>query len=133
MIHEGLSYTFPKNERLSGKKEIEELFKNGSSFYLHPFIFRYLQADKEQNHKVLFSVPKKKFKRAVDRNLVKRRLREAYRLNKHHLNNSQDFYYLGFVYIEKTIIPFSEIESRLVKTLKRFTNQIAENENQINL
>jgi ribonuclease P protein component len=129
MMNEGLSYTFPKNERLSGKKEIEELFKNGSSFYLHPFIFRYIQAEKERKHKVLFSVPKKKFKRAVDRNLIKRRLREAYRLNKHHLNNSPHFYYLGFVYIEKEIVPFSEIESRLVKTLKRFTNQIAENEN----
>jgi ribonuclease P protein component len=128
MTSEGLSYTFPKAERLSGKKEIEELFKRGSSFYLHPFIFRFLKSEKEVHHKVIFSVPKKKFKRALDRKLLKRRLRESYRLNKHLLHNSQHFYYLGFVYIEKEIVPFSEIESKLVKTLTRFAKQIADNE-----
>lgn len=130
MTNEGLSYTFPKEERLSGKKEIEELFKNGSSFYLHPFVFRYLKSDALLVNKVLFSVPKKKFKRAVDRNLIKRRLKEAYRLNKYHLNNSQHFYYLGFVYTEKEILSYADIEQKLIKTFQRFVTQLSKDENE---
>jgi len=125
MSKEGLSYTFPKAEKLCGKKEIEELFQNGSSFYLHPFRFKYLQSTVETTNKVLFSVPKKKFKRAVDRNLIKRRLRETYRLNKHHLNNSDHFYYLGFVYVDKKILSYQDIESKMIKTLIRFDQEIA--------
>ncbi len=76
-----VKFTFKKSERLSSKKDIQELFNNGSSFYLYPFKVITLPADTSKLHQVLFSVPKRLFKRAVDRNLLKRRMREAYRLN----------------------------------------------------
>ena len=59
------NFKFPKAEKLTGKKKIEELFQNGSSFFLHPFLVKYLRTDQEI-HRILISVPKKKFKRAVD-------------------------------------------------------------------
>ena len=79
-------YTFTKEERLCNKKLIDELFHNGSSFLCYPFKVSWLLTDTPQEFpaQVLLSVSKKRFKHAVDRNLLKRRIREAYRLNKQH-------------------------------------------------
>ena len=76
--------TFSKSERLSSKKAIEALFKNGKSFYCSPFliVWAYSNSDIPYPAQVAFSVPKKVFKSAVTRNLIKRRTREAYRKNK---------------------------------------------------
>lgn len=75
---------FSKSERLCSKKAIEALFKDGKSFYCSPFliIWTYSISDMPLPAQVAFSVPKKGFKLAVIRNLIKRRTREAYRLNK---------------------------------------------------
>jgi len=86
--------TFSKEERLCSRKLIDLLFKNGSSFLLYPFSVYYLQIDRAEALpeklsgkrtfpvQVVMNVSKKRYKRAVDRNLVKRRSREAYRLQK---------------------------------------------------
>lgn len=116
-----LRYRFTKNERLHGKKSIEELFKKGSSFYLGGFRVKYLPTSEKAEHQVLISVPKKSFKKAVDRNLLKRRIREAYRLNKHLLNSntSMSSLSIGFIYISKKILDFHTIQSQLIDCLKR--------------
>ncbi|MES3019227.1 MAG: ribonuclease P protein component [Bacteroidota bacterium] len=77
-------YSFSKEERLCSVKLIDKLFHSGSSFLLYPFRIIWLQEPlpAESPVQVLISVPKKKFKRAVDRNLLKRRMREIYRLQK---------------------------------------------------
>lgn len=77
-------YSFSKEERLCSVKLIDKLFHNGSSFLLYPFRIVWLRESlsSEIPAQVLISVPKKKFKRAVDRNLLKRRIREIYRLQK---------------------------------------------------
>ncbi|WP_223833721.1 ribonuclease P protein component [Pedobacter riviphilus] len=77
-------YTFRKEERLCSRKHLDLLFKNGSSFLLYPFRISYLFVDVPAHvqAQVVINVPKKRYKRAVDRNLLKRRIREAYRLNK---------------------------------------------------
>ena len=107
----GLSkYSFSKQEKLTGKKKIEELFKTGSSFYLNDFQIRHLKSSNAGPHQILISVPKRNFKRAVDRNLLKRRIREAYRLNKQ---------LIGFVYLSKEILTFDNIQDQLIKCLKR--------------
>lgn len=118
----GLSkYGFSKTEKLTGKKKIEGLFKKGSSFYLGDFQVRYLVSEVEQPHRILISVPKKNFKRAVDRNLLKRRIRESYRLNKHLLSNLDDSKGLsvGFIYLSKQILTFDNIQTQLISCLER--------------
>lgn len=77
---------FPKKEHLCGEVKIEELFKVGKKFLVHPVkvVYSILPYDeKEENVRVMFSVPKRNFKHAVKRNRVKRLMREAYRLQKH--------------------------------------------------
>jgi ribonuclease P protein component len=116
-------FKFPKAEKLTGKKKIEELFQNGSSIFLHPFLVKYLPAE-EEVHRILISVPKKKFKRAVDRNLLKRRIREAYRLNKYMIyDQPETFYHVGFIYQDTKALAYSEIEEKLVILLKRLQDQ----------
>ena len=112
---------FSKKERLSNKKLIQELFDKGSSFYLFPFKV-YLQRNPDPTfpfHQVLFSVSKKNFKRAVDRNLIKRRMREAFRLNKRSMAAS-DKLQIAYIYSAKEILTFAQIQERLVKTFNRF-------------
>ena len=79
--------TFKKTEKLCSKKAIEALFERGNSFYLFPFQVVWLESPLEipVPSQVAFSVSKKSFKRAVRRNLIKRRIREAYRKNKYKL------------------------------------------------
>lgn len=122
-------YTLPKKERLSSKKIIEELFKKGSSSFLYPIKLIYLTKEEDaapqEFPQVLFSVSKKKFRKAVDRNKVKRRLREAYRLHKHDFFKSFDHnnpQYLAVIYVAKDILSFQEIERKLILIFKRLQN-----------
>ena len=126
-MHDGdekLRYTLKKSEILRKEKWIKELFSNGSSFFLYPIKLYYLPLPEITGHQVLFSVPKKIFKNAVDRNKIKRRLREAYRLNKPLINaeGEQVYYCLAIVYISKLVLPLSEIEPKLIKLLRRLKN-----------
>ncbi len=69
-------------------------------------------------HQVLISVSKKNFRRAVDRNLIKRRIRESYRLNKKLLANRNKLL-IAYIYSIKEILPSAQIKERLVRTFKR--------------
>ena len=113
-------YTFRKEERLSKDKLIQELFDKGSSFYLFPFkVFFMPNPDKGTPfHQVVISVSKRNFKRAVDRNLIKRRIREAYRLNKE-LLPVRNKLLIAYIYSVKDILPSVQIRERLVKTFKK--------------
>jgi len=117
-------YSFSKAEKLTSKKEIEGLFKEGSSFYFSAFQVRYCISGTEQMpHQVLITVSKRNFKRAVDRNLIKRRIREAYRLNKDLIADIPSLY-IGFVYISKHILTFQEIQNQLIEVLGRLKNKM---------
>lgn len=119
-------YKFRKEERLSSKKIIQELFDNGSSFYLYPFKVVYtIQPDKSLPNQVLFSVPKRNFKKAVDRNRIKRQLREAYRLNKSLLQDSEVKFCIGYIYTSKEKIPSKKVVEQLRESLVRL-NQVAQ-------
>ena len=115
------NFKFKKEERLSKEKHIQELFDKGSSFYLYPFkVFFLLNRDRQYPyHQILISVSKKNFKKAVDRNLIKRRIREGYRLNKNQLGD-QNKLVIAYIYSAKEILPSAQIHERLVKTFKRF-------------
>lgn len=117
-------YTFTKEERLCNKRLIDELFHSGSSFLVYPFKVSWLIAANPQSHQaqVLFSVPKKRFKHAVDRNLLKRRMREAYRLNKEQylylpLKDKDKQIVFSVGYIGKEIADYAFIEKKMLKLL----------------
>ena len=112
-----MSPSFHKSERLTGSKNISRLFTDGKSSFLHPFKLLFLEDEALSTCRFMVTVPKRNFKKAVDRNLLKRRIREAYRLNKHHLVNKK--YDLAFIYIEKEILNYSVIEEKLLELLLR--------------
>ena len=124
-------YTFTKEERLCNKKLIDELFHNGSSFLCYPFKVSWLRVTEQQPFpaQVLFSVPKKRYKLATERNLLKRRMREAYRLNKQqHLYSSlQDagkniVFSIG--YIGKEINTYDLIAKKMLKLLGQLVAEV---------
>jgi len=115
-------FSFTKAERLSSKKSIQELFDRGSSFYLHPFKVHFLRSDSSDQTQILISVPKSNFKKAVDRNTLKRRIREGYRLNKSSLSSDKKFL-IAYIYSAKEILPSAVIHQKIVLSLKKITER----------
>jgi ribonuclease P protein component len=119
--------TFRKYERLSSQKIIDQLFKKGSenvgTAFCYPFRVSYLTDPHrtESLPAVLFSIPKRSFRHATDRNLLRRRCKEAYRLNKQLLLLVDAHQvlpaYVVFAYVAKDIMEFDEIERKMQKTL----------------
>ncbi len=119
-------YTFKKEERLCNKKLLDELFHKGSSFLLYPFRVSWLHSshDADVPVQVVINVSKRKFKRAVDRNLIKRRIREAYRLNKAellyiYLAEQDKKIVLSLNYVGKEIAEYPVIERKLKASLEK--------------
>ena len=119
--------TFSKNERLCSKILIDRLIATGKSFNHSPFRITWLPiAESSAPIKVVISVPKRSFKRAVDRNRLKRQIREVYR------NKKQSVYdVLGekkilvmIVYTAKTKLEFKEIEQKLIEALDRLSKVV---------
>jgi ribonuclease P protein component len=114
------NYSFRKNERLCSKKIIRKIFNEGDTLYLHPFKLYFLKEISLIPTKVMFSVPKRNFKKAVDRNNIRRKLKEAYRTNKNILPNQNGFLTsLAIVYIAKENIPFVILQEKLIMVLYR--------------
>lgn len=79
-------YYFRKEERLCSIKLIEQLYSKGSSFSFYPFRVIYsITSIQDVPVQIVISVPKRKFKKAVDRNRIKRQIREVYRHSKEDL------------------------------------------------
>jgi ribonuclease P protein component len=116
-------FTFGKKERLSQRAAIERLFNEGKSFSVPPFRVFYITAPEAAAPvQILIAVPKRKYKKAVDRNKLKRLIREAYRLNKAVLAESVKGHSLhaGFVYSgEGTIPSFADIEKKMKTCLDK--------------
>ncbi|UZD22205.1 ribonuclease P protein component [Algoriphagus halophytocola] len=124
-----MNYRLPKSERLHADKLIKELFNEGSSFFLYPFKVQYFVKKGEDagTTRVLFSVSKKKIKKAVGRNYVKRRIKEAYRLNKSLLPESDHSLSIGLIYVSSDLMEFSALEPKVIQVLERLTQIISEN------
>ena len=120
------SYTFSKEERLCSKRLITLLFSKGSSFNLYPLRFVYYTepGTTPAPTQVVISVSKRHFKRAVDRNRLKRQMREVYRLNKHLLlaDPAKAPSLLAILYIGKEKKSFQSIQKKLNSGLERCLN-----------
>lgn len=118
--------TLNKAERLGSKILIERMFAGGArSFSVFPLRVVYMCVEKEDipSVAILISVPKKRFKKAVDRNTVKRRIRESYRKNKHKLlrilESQEKKLVISFIYLSDEIAPSALIEEKIKISLAR--------------
>ncbi len=123
--------TFKKAERLSSKILIEKLFQEANSFQSFPFKVLWLKNESdeaESSAQILISVPKRKFKHAVQRNKIRRRIKEAYRKKKSELYQflkaSKNNISLILIYIASSEIAYKEIEDKINVTLERLTKEI---------
>ena len=121
-------FSLKKSERLSRKKIIDSLFAEGESFYSFPLKVVFMQTDLPADHPAQagFTVSKRNFKKAVKRNLLKRKMREAYRLNKSIIYNLDPIKQVAvmFIYSSKEIEDYQTIESGMVKALKKLSRKI---------
>ena len=120
-----MGYSLKKHEIIRSKKDIKELFSNGSSFFIYPFKVYHQRHDRINDNQILISVPKKNFKSAVHRNLIRRRIKEAYRLNKSTLEFGKDETFsisVALIYISKLEMSYLEIENKLKDVLVRLNN-----------
>ncbi len=120
--------TFKKEEKLCHKKKIDALFDKSNeskvSFARFPVRLVAQEAAGSSHTQVLFSVSKRRFKRAVDRNVIKRRMREAYRLNKQLIAIHQKFD-IAFLYTSPEIQTFEVIQASLKKLLQQLKEKSA--------
>ncbi len=124
-----VNHKFPKTEKLKSFKTIESLFLEGKTFSKYPIKVFFLPKENIEKNLAAFAVPKRKFKLAVDRNRVKRQLREAYRLNKHIIEegNSKKFVML-FLYLAKDKPQYAELEKTMIAHLKKLKIEMNQNQ-----
>lgn len=130
-----VSYKFPKSEKLCSKRIIEQVYEQGKKIKQYPFILNYLEVgdefDMDAPVQLATAVPKRKVRLAVNRNRLKRQIREGYRLNKSELmadaiaQNKKLALFL--IYIGKEPESTDFIEKKLILLLNALRVQITEN------
>ena len=123
-------FSLTANERLKRKKDIDTLFLHGKAFFVFPYkvVYRLVEKEQAEEEALRFgvSVPKKSFKRAVDRNKLKRRTREIYRVNKsdlkQQLNDSKYSLHFMLLYNHKEILSSKQLTPSILAVLKRLGN-----------
>lgn len=125
-----MNQTFKKEEHLCSKKAFENLLKSDGSTFLFPIKVIWVKTDYPLPYpaQVAFAVPKRRFKRAHDRNLIKRRLREAYRLNKEpfyqFLHEKEIKLQLLIVYVAPEALTYHEIEPKVKNALRKILDYL---------
>jgi len=122
--------TYSKKEKLKSKKLIEKLFVEGQSVSTFPLRLVYMEAvfDDGSKQKTGVSVSKRNFKNAVDRNRIKRLLREAYRLQKgDYFNNNTTQYAFMILYIGKEKPSFENVAIKMKQLFGVFLDKVSEN------
>jgi ribonuclease P protein component len=125
------TYVFPKHERLASKIVIDGIFKEGKSFFSHPIraVYKIDHQEQEQGFiKAMFVVPKRNIKKAVSRNIVKRRMREAFRLNKSNLillSKEVDCQLnIAIIFVFNKVVSYGVIKDSMVDLIYRFENLV---------
>ena len=139
-----IRYTLRKGEKLRHRSLVDPLFKEGNSLYEFPLRLVWRRIDKEKlestfcDHvperidgvQMLITVPKKKRRHAVDRVLMRRRIREAYRLNRHELldavseREENGTLSLAFIYIHDKNLPYETIDRKIKLLLKKLCSKV---------
>ncbi len=124
--------SFKKSERLNSKKGISILFEKGKSLFSHPYRAVWIKTEEIQDEvpvQIMISVSKRNFKKAVDRNKIKRYMREAYRIQKSIIwDAQQDKQYqlqFGLMYIDKEIRDFDFHQKAMERVLKKLSKEIS--------
>ena len=111
-----MNHTFPKTEKLCGQLHIKQLYATGKHFVVWPLRITYAPAE-DDTTQVLIWASKSLFKHAVDRNRLRRQMRETYRLQKHLLGNAQ--FRIAVNYIDRQKQDYATIERAMRKALTR--------------
>ncbi len=125
-----MKFSYPKKERLCSKILIERLFNDGKVIYEFPLKVLWLESELTENVPVqsILNVSKRRFKRAVKRNLLKRRMREAFRLNNHEFYETLQTRNLQIaimiLYNNNTILEYSVIEAGMKNILNKIMLKI---------
>lgn len=139
-----IRYTLGKGERLKSRKAIDCLFKEGQSFTIFPFRIVYILEEmaniipstcsailKPNNLQAGFTVSSRNFKRAVDRNRIRRQMKEAYRLQKNELQQLIEIHHqhltLFFIFIGKELPDFNVVFEKTSLVLTRLIKLTREN------
>lgn len=119
--------TLPKRERLCGKTTIGQLLAKGKHGNVPGLRFLYMTNTGSETNRIMVSVPKKMFKRAVKRNLLKRRIRESWRKQKHFLLTTGGTDIL-FIYPTKEIQTYEQIYSCVGQVIEKINKTQVQNE-----
>ena len=109
-----MAATLPKSERLCGLTAIAGLMEHGKTGLAGCLRYKYRKVEGMAVSRILVSVPKRFFKRAVKRNLLKRRIRESYRLQKDLLPVPVD---IAFIYVDREVLPYDTIYAAMTEVL----------------
>ncbi|TXD82645.1 ribonuclease P protein component [Subsaximicrobium wynnwilliamsii] len=121
-----MALTYSKKDKLKSRKLIEKLFSEGRSIAAYPLRMVYLKTSFDDGvaFKAGVSVSKRNFKKAVQRNHIKRLMREAYRCHKStYFNNSSNEFALMILYIGKETVDFALIEKKMQQLLNKFSEK----------
>lgn len=114
--------TLPKKERLCGKKTVSELLAKGKHGSVPGLRYLCLYGNESEADRIMISVPKKLFKRAVKRNLLKRRIRESWRRQKHQLS-LEDRMDILFIYPNKEILSYEEVYAAVGRVIENLNSK----------
>ena len=121
--------TFRKEERLCSQRQIDELYAEGQRFLVFPFSVQWKVVDNaDQLCQVMIVAPTRKLRHAVDRNRMKRLMRESYRHNKSSLydslNETGRHLNVAIVYVNKDLMTFKQVNERMKKVLLRLQDEV---------